>query len=150
MRSFLFVAHTANATIGHKRNDAEQRLPLGGKLSAELTDEGFVNFVCNCILPLIRRGKPRHLPTPTPKTTSVLGDPGLGGRLFRNQRNISVQKIINIEKFLERARESLFLKRGARTIFAKTLSHYIPKSGSHTIFPKNPLAYAMINVLQCI
>ena len=40
---FLFVTYAANATIGHKRNDAEQRLPLGGKLSAELTDEGFVN-----------------------------------------------------------------------------------------------------------
>ncbi|MBR4279377.1 MAG: hypothetical protein IKT34_04275, partial [Clostridia bacterium] len=41
---FLFVTHTENTTKGDKRNDAEQRLPLGGKLSAELTDEGFVNL----------------------------------------------------------------------------------------------------------
>ena len=38
-----------------------------------------------------------------------------------NNRNINAQKIINIEKFLERARESLFLKRGSRTIPTKTV-----------------------------
>ena len=71
---FLFVANTANGTLGHKRNDAEQRLPLGGKLSAELTDEGFVNLFKDKYndashLPLIRHF-PRKMP-PSPKGEGV-------------------------------------------------------------------------------
>ena len=32
-------------TLGGAIRDDKNRLPLGGKLSAELTDEGFVNFI---------------------------------------------------------------------------------------------------------
>ena len=53
-----------------------------------MTDEGFVNLFKDKYnnasrLPLIRQNQRFcHLPTPTPKTTSVFGDPGLGGRLL--------------------------------------------------------------------
>jgi hypothetical protein len=54
--------------------------------------------------------------TPHPSRQAATPSPE-GEGICKHKRNINAQKMINIEKFLERARESLFLKRGSRTMY---------------------------------